>query len=372
MLEAQIVENLQRADIHPIDEGSAYRHLIEKSKLATADIAICVGKSDTYVKQRLFLTNLDEKSAAAYRAGKMLDGHAVLIAKLSGGDQLKAVKHLFDAHHLESVKDLKEWIEEHIYDTLENQPWLKDKAALEAVGKCQECEPNRASLFGNVKEGACTDLKCWGRKMDKYIAWRVKEGKLTKVSNDYGRAPAGIIGRSNYVLVAKKGKDRCKHVAPAIIVLGSELGKEIDICVYAKCGMHRGMKSQYGMTPAEQEKRKAERKKEIAEEKAEKIKTSKDMDDLLAHFTSPILTGKQLGVVFEMAVYARGNSILMPIVARRGLEIKKISKHGYDMRDYEGALIEAGKTDAEKIQIIVEILMGNIFEEKRKAILKKF
>jgi ParB family chromosome partitioning protein len=46
--EAQIVENLQRADVHPIDEAFAYRELIEHSKprLELATIAAKVGKSE--------------------------------------------------------------------------------------------------------------------------------------------------------------------------------------------------------------------------------------------------------------------------------------------------------------------------------------
>ena len=94
--EVQIIENLQREDVHPLEEGEAYHKIIEESKYEIAAIAAKVGKSETYVRQRLFLTNLSEKSAKAYRKGDITDGHAVLIAKLSPNDQIEAVKFASD------------------------------------------------------------------------------------------------------------------------------------------------------------------------------------------------------------------------------------------------------------------------------------
>src|SRR5215831_20253496 len=51
--EAQIVENLQRADVHPLQEGASYRDLIEKSGYDIAAVAVRVGKSEGYVRNRL-------------------------------------------------------------------------------------------------------------------------------------------------------------------------------------------------------------------------------------------------------------------------------------------------------------------------------
>jgi len=92
-----------------------------------------------------------------------------ITGKLSNDDQLTALKWIKDEWETPSVKELKEWIEETFYNQLENQPWLNNIEANEAVGPCKECKPSMSSLFGDVKEGACTDLKCWKRKMAKYI-----------------------------------------------------------------------------------------------------------------------------------------------------------------------------------------------------------
>src|SRR5690349_8738274 len=50
--EAQIVENLQRADVHPLEEGTAYRKLIEEAGYDVPAVAAKVSKSETYVRDR--------------------------------------------------------------------------------------------------------------------------------------------------------------------------------------------------------------------------------------------------------------------------------------------------------------------------------
>jgi ParB family chromosome partitioning protein len=369
--EAQIVENLQRQDIHPLEEGELYRKLIEELKGAkVSSIAIRVGKSESYIKQRLFLTNLITPAADAYRADKISDSHAVLIAKLSSGDQTKALK--VTIYNGMDIKDLKNWINENIYSPLERQPWLGSKEAMEIVGACQECEPNKASLFGPVKEGACTSIKCWARKMEKYIEWRVKEAKLTKVSCEYGQAPKGVYSMSDYVLVAKKGKDRCKSVQVGIVVDGAEIGKEIDICTDPHCQTHRGMKSQYGMTPAEQKRRKEERKKEIEKSKNEKEARKKLMEDTLKKLKWP-MSVKHLDALLELAFENAGFNVARSIAKRRGLEVpKETNTWGSNSWDYTGAIEKLFKEldNAGKLRLAFELLIDDGYESFRKGIKK--
>lgn len=57
--EAAIIENLQRQDVHPLEEAEAYERLMAEDTLVTADtIAAKVGKSATYVYSRLMLLRL--------------------------------------------------------------------------------------------------------------------------------------------------------------------------------------------------------------------------------------------------------------------------------------------------------------------------
>lgn len=58
VLEIQIIENLQRANIDPVEEAAGYRRLIDEFKLTTDAIAQRIGKSLRYVQARLQLLTL--------------------------------------------------------------------------------------------------------------------------------------------------------------------------------------------------------------------------------------------------------------------------------------------------------------------------
>lgn len=57
-LEAQIVENLQRKDVNPMEEAVAFKQLQEK--YSHQEIGLKVGKSEKYVAQRISLNGLIE------------------------------------------------------------------------------------------------------------------------------------------------------------------------------------------------------------------------------------------------------------------------------------------------------------------------
>jgi ParB family transcriptional regulator, chromosome partitioning protein len=66
--EAAIIENLQRQDVHPLEEAEAYERLMSTDPLVTADtIAAKVGKSATYVYARLTLLRLQPDIRDAFR-----------------------------------------------------------------------------------------------------------------------------------------------------------------------------------------------------------------------------------------------------------------------------------------------------------------
>ena len=293
-LEAQIVENLQRKDVHPIDEGQSYRKLVEEMKLETAVIAAKVGKSETHVRERLYLTNITKKAEDAYRTGKINDGHAVLIAKLGEEDQAKALKFVTDNEfRIPTVRDLKEWVHENVYVQLGNQPWTagSDKEVEEwkkIVGECKECEPNKASLFGQVKEGNCTNTKCWERKMGKYVEHKAKEG-CVKVSDEWATPPKGVYAKGNYTVVFAHGKNKCGNEVDAVVAVGPGAGKTFKVCVTKDCEKHGGGHSSYALTPEEKEKRRKERQKEREKEEKQSSEFIETLEKKSSYQTTPSL-----------------------------------------------------------------------------------
>lgn len=76
MLELAIVENIQRADLNPLEEAQAYAHLMEEFGLTQEVVAQKVGKSRTAVANTLRLLKLPDELKKALAAGKISEGHA--------------------------------------------------------------------------------------------------------------------------------------------------------------------------------------------------------------------------------------------------------------------------------------------------------
>jgi len=365
--EVQIIENLQRSDIHPIEEGMSFRKLVEDSHYEVASIAAKVGKPEGYIRQRLFLTNLSAKPAAAYRAGKIVDGIAVLIAKLSAGDQVAALKEVTESYRPVSVKDLKVWIEEHIYSPISRQPWLGDEKMEKIVGLCVECKPASTSLFGEVKAGACTDLKCWKRKMDNYVNYRAKEEKLTKVSGEYSNPAKGILSKSEYDVIGKHAKDRCKSVHGAIVAQGATIGDTFDICSNKKCEVHHS-RTNYEQSPKEREARLAEQKKE----KDKSAKLEQQIVSGLKKIAWPV-EEKTLDILIELLVKGNGTTVTRPICKRHGWKAEKTVRDNYSFFDYEKLIADKIKDLApvEKMRLLTEFLIERTWGEEKVKIIKK-
>lgn len=356
VLEAQIVENLQRKDIHPIEEGVAYRKMRETGASAKF-IADKIGKSEKYVRYRLTLTNLTEQAQKAFRSGKINDGLAILISDLAPHHQKEALKYC--EQYEPSVKDLKEWIIENVYEPLKNQPWLDSKEMTEAVGPCVECPPTRQSLFGDVKEGACTDLRCWKRKMGKYIDNTIaifgeKGIELTKIKKGYGSAEGKeVLSHSQYESVSKK----CGHETKAIVVEGEDMGKVMNICIDPKCPTHGNTQKEYKASPEEKAKRKEERLQAIKDKEAEDKKLLKKLEKITA---KNII--EHLDIFIELIFEATGYLASQRICKRHGIEVeKKEDFPGSFSRDYSKALkkfINDSDND-QKLRLAFEMIIDN-------------
>ena len=83
-IEAQCVENLQREDIHPLEEALGFKSLLELGEpvYTIAIIASRAGKSEAYVYGRIRLADLIPPVAEAFLKDQITIGHALLIAKL--------------------------------------------------------------------------------------------------------------------------------------------------------------------------------------------------------------------------------------------------------------------------------------------------
>jgi ParB family chromosome partitioning protein len=82
-LELAIIENVQRADLNPLEEAAGYQALAAEFKRSQEEIAEIVGKSRSHVANTLRLLKLPETVKAYISAGKLSAGHARALVNMA-------------------------------------------------------------------------------------------------------------------------------------------------------------------------------------------------------------------------------------------------------------------------------------------------
>lgn len=76
VLEVAIIENIQRADLNPIDEGAGYQQLMQKFGHTQEQLSTVLGKSRSHIANAMRLLNLPEGVRDYVVTGKLTAGHA--------------------------------------------------------------------------------------------------------------------------------------------------------------------------------------------------------------------------------------------------------------------------------------------------------
>ena len=96
-MEISLIENVQRADLNPIEEALGYKQLIDEFGLTQEEIAVRVAKSRTVITNTMRLLKLDEQIQNMLVQGVITSGHARALLSLEDIQmQLKAAKEILD------------------------------------------------------------------------------------------------------------------------------------------------------------------------------------------------------------------------------------------------------------------------------------
>ncbi|WP_409432745.1 ParB/RepB/Spo0J family partition protein [Litorimonas sp. RW-G-Af-16] len=106
VLEIGVVENVQRADLNPIEEALAYHALSEDFNRTQADIAQAVGKSRPHIANMLRLLTLPKRAQTYLAQGKITTGHARAI--ISAPDPVELADAI--AGKGLSVREAEDWV----------------------------------------------------------------------------------------------------------------------------------------------------------------------------------------------------------------------------------------------------------------------
>lgn len=318
-LEASVIENLQRVDVHPLEEALGFRALLEFDQAVRYDVGMIAdktGKSKQYVVTRIKLADLIPEAQKEFMADRMQIGHALILCRLTEANQRKALPEIWeedweeeemnDGEHESkdvriltpvSVKQFAHWCSRSFLLVLADAPFdIKSKKFTE--GPCTNCSKRSGYnklLFAEIATDSCTDPICYASKQAQTVAMTLKANPdIIKVTDSYRldeeelkEFGKDIMVRQQYTAIDPDQKfdndwarDRakedgelspCKSMVPAVYIDGDEKGKVVNICHVFTCKTHPRTKASAqvprgsGYKEPTPEERKATRAKELLE-----------------------------------------------------------------------------------------------------------
>jgi len=188
--EYAVIENLQREDVHPLDEAKAFETILKRSSIE--DLAARVNKTESYIIRRTKLSDLIEPLKQAYYAGDITLSHCEEICRLSKDLQIQCLDWLKEdvwndvtesVTIFKPVKLLKLFINTNLLTLLSSAPFSLEATNLHPkAGSCLEC-PKRTGANENLfndyqKNDSCLDKDCYQIKVNTLI--KIKAAELTE------------------------------------------------------------------------------------------------------------------------------------------------------------------------------------------------
>jgi ParB family chromosome partitioning protein len=109
MLELALIENIQRKDLNPLEEATAFKQLQEEFNLTQNDIAKKVGLSRVAVTNKIRLLNLPKQIKESVLNSKLSEGHARALLGVSDPSSLVAAANIVMRRQL-SVRETEEMV----------------------------------------------------------------------------------------------------------------------------------------------------------------------------------------------------------------------------------------------------------------------
>jgi ParB family transcriptional regulator, chromosome partitioning protein len=145
-LELALIENIQRANLSPMETAQAYHFLIEEFGLTHDEVAIRVGKSRESISNTLRLVKLPEEIKQGLARGEISEGHARALLGL-------------EANPLAMVE---------VYKTVVNSK-LSVRQTEELVKKLNSAQPRRT-----VRKSASSEIQEMEDQLRQYLGTRIK------------------------------------------------------------------------------------------------------------------------------------------------------------------------------------------------------
>lgn len=234
-MEILTIDNLQREDVHALDEAKGYEALMAAPyKLGVQTIADKVGRSVKYIYDRVKLLTLIPEGQELFWDGKITAGHAILLARLGPTDQKRCIdeshglmrgeqslyatdeektnKGKYDGLVAVSVRELEDWIKRHVRFDVKT--------------------PDRM-LFPETAQALTQAVE--------------EDRKVVEITHEYlasddvrGAAPQKVYGERGWRRAdGKAGSKVCDYAVLGVIAAGQDRGAAFDVCTRKdKCLVH--------------------------------------------------------------------------------------------------------------------------------------
>jgi ParB/RepB/Spo0J family partition protein len=189
VLELQLIENLQRQDLHELAEAEGYEALQQLGHTVD-DMAAKVGKSKATLYARMKLLALGPEGRKAFYDGKLSASTALLVARIPLSLQKQALTEITklngygDEKEPMSARQAQRFIHENYMLRLADAGFKTGDATLVpsagACGPCPKRTGNQPQLFGDVKGAdVCTDPICFKQKIKAHAERAIAEAAET-------------------------------------------------------------------------------------------------------------------------------------------------------------------------------------------------
>lgn len=171
VLVMQLLENIGRSDLHPLDEAEHYQRMrLAQGGRTVAEIALLAKVPLSRVYERLSLLDLVPAAREAFGADKLSLNTALQVARMPAAVQAEIADHLGNwGGEPMGPKAAAQFVRDRYMLRLSIAPFdPKDEGLVPTAGACGAC-PKRTGaspqLFGDIDDGdICTDVACYNAK----------------------------------------------------------------------------------------------------------------------------------------------------------------------------------------------------------------
>jgi ParB-like chromosome segregation protein Spo0J len=194
-IEANLIEQLHRSDLSPMEEANGYHRLLNDHGFTVEDIAEKIGKSERHVLLMLQLRQIPPSLQTAVESRELPYSTAVLVARVPN-DKLReeAAKGLLDRKKHSGQFPTRQQVQQEIADRymieLKQVPFdIKDESifdsttgcTIEYLGSCTACPKrtgNARDEYPDAKKtNICTDPYCYRAKVKASVEKRIADAE---------------------------------------------------------------------------------------------------------------------------------------------------------------------------------------------------